>query len=177
MNARWAFSVIASVALHVIILVILVGWHLSSEKTEGPNAPAMETPPASEEVVSKEPERPTEVKRSTESKRPSAVKPAEAPMSMLSSEDEIVESKPVSKPKASTKAVEVKEVKPVAKSEKPAKGHQMTTYVVKKGDSLTSIAKECGCTPAELAKLNGKTYKAFSKLWVGQKIKIKAKEE
>lgn len=51
------------------------------------------------------------------------------------------------------------------------------SYRVKKGDNLTHIARDCGSTPAELAKLNGVSEKQLANLKVGQVIKIKASEE
>lgn len=51
------------------------------------------------------------------------------------------------------------------------------SYRVKKGDNLTHIARDCGSTPAELAKLNGVSEKQLANLKVGQIIKIKAAEE
>ena len=49
-------------------------------------------------------------------------------------------------------------------------------YIVKRGDTLTALAKECGLTVGELAALNGKSVKKLSNLWVGQKIKLPAAE-
>ena len=49
-------------------------------------------------------------------------------------------------------------------------------YVVKKGDTLTAIAKRCGMTLAELAKLNGSSVQKLSNLKIGQKLKVKTAE-
>lgn len=46
-----------------------------------------------------------------------------------------------------------------------------TSYKVKPGDSLTKIAKQCGCSIQELAKANGLS--ATASLQLGQTIKIK----
>lgn len=46
-------------------------------------------------------------------------------------------------------------------------------YVAKPGDSLNKIAKRCGCSVAELAKLNG--FPPTKGLQIGEKIKIPAK--
>ena len=45
-------------------------------------------------------------------------------------------------------------------------------YTVRRGDTLTKLAEKCGMTISEIAKLNGKSVKKLSNLWVGQKIKI-----
>lgn len=54
-------------------------------------------------------------------------------------------------------------------SSSPA-GTGPTTYVVKKGDTLTSIAKRFGVTTTALAKFN--SIKITSKIFVGQKLRI-----
>ena len=46
------------------------------------------------------------------------------------------------------------------------------TYVVKSGDNLTTIARKYSLTAAELSKLNGKDVKTFSRLRVGQRIRV-----
>lgn len=46
-------------------------------------------------------------------------------------------------------------------------------YVVKAGDNLSKIAKLDDSTLAELAELNGKSIKELSKLMIGQKIRVK----
>lgn len=58
-----------------------------------------------------------------------------------------------------------------------AAAQKTKSYRVKKGDNLTHIARDCGSTPAELAKLNGVSEKQLANLKVGQIIKIKAAEE
>ena len=64
---------------------------------------------------------------------------------------------------------------PPPAKDKPASG-KTKVYVVKRGDTLTALAKECGLTVGELAALNGKSVKKLSNLWVGQKIKLPAAE-
>ena len=49
-------------------------------------------------------------------------------------------------------------------------------YTVKAGDNLTHLARKCGSTPAEIAKLNGVDEKTMANLKVGQVIKLKASE-
>lgn len=45
-------------------------------------------------------------------------------------------------------------------------------YTVRRGDTLSAIAKRCGCSLAELATLNGETLKKLSRLDVGQVLVV-----
>ncbi len=49
---------------------------------------------------------------------------------------------------------------------------EWTTYVVKKGDTLTGLAKKAGCTVSEAARRNGKSVKDLANLKVGQRIRL-----
>jgi hypothetical protein len=49
-------------------------------------------------------------------------------------------------------------------------------YKVRPGDKLIHLARGCGSTPAEIAKLNGVDEKTMANLKVGQIIKLKAAE-
>ena len=51
--------------------------------------------------------------------------------------------------------------------------HLPAVHVVKKGDTLVSIARQYGTTAAELKKLNGLTGEQADRLKPGQKIKLK----
>jgi LysM repeat protein len=64
----------------------------------------------------------------------------------------------------------------LAPAKNKTSGGRTKVYVVKRGDTLTALARECGVSVQELAALNGKSVKKFSALWVGQKIKIPAAE-
>ena len=66
------------------------------------------------------------------------------------------------------------EVRDDGDADEPDKA-EWKTYEVRPGDSLTKIAKKCGCTVQELAKANG--LKPTANLNLGQKIKIKASAE
>ena len=55
-----------------------------------------------------------------------------------------------------------------AQASSASAGTGPTTYFVKKGDTLTSIAKRYGVTIQAIAKLNG--IKSTSKILVGQKL-------
>jgi LysM repeat protein len=64
----------------------------------------------------------------------------------------------------------------LAPAKNKTSGGRTKVYVVKRGDTLTALAKECGLTVQELATLNGKSVKKLSNLWVGQKIRLPAAE-
>ena len=49
-------------------------------------------------------------------------------------------------------------------------------YTVKQGDTLTKIARSFGTTPEELAKVNGKELRQMDRIWVGQKIRLRARQ-
>lgn len=71
------------------------------------------------------------------------------------------------------KAVTKTEVKPKLKNDSKLEHDSGTeVYVVKKGDTLTSVARSCGCTKAELAKLNKTTVAKLANLRLGQRIKV-----
>lgn len=62
---------------------------------------------------------------------------------------------------------------PAANPREQSQGEVQTiSYVVVRGDSLTKLSKQYGCTVTELAKLN--KIKPNSGLWIGQKLKIPA---
>lgn len=48
-------------------------------------------------------------------------------------------------------------------------------YTVRQGDTLTKIARSFGTTPEELAKVNGKELRQMDRIWVGQKIRLRAR--
>ena len=48
-------------------------------------------------------------------------------------------------------------------------------YTVKQGDTLTKIARSFGTTPEELARVNGKELRQMDRIWVGQKIRLRAR--
>ena len=57
--------------------------------------------------------------------------------------------------------------------EEPSSPAPGTVHLVKKGDTLSSIAKQYGTTVAKLQKLNGMTESQANRLKIGQEIKIK----
>ena len=49
---------------------------------------------------------------------------------------------------------------------------EWATYVVKRGDTLTGLVRDTGCTLEQVAQKNGKSVKALARLKVGQRIKL-----
>ena len=90
-----------------------------------------------------------------------AAKKTETPKKTETAKPKTAEPKPVTAKKTET-----------AENESEAPKGEWKTYEVRPGDSLTKIARKCGCTVQELAKANG--LKADANLNLGQKIKIKA---
>lgn len=153
-GTQWLIAIAISVALHVGLLVLLATWHAAGS----PANRADIVPPEPAESVSPAPEAgPATPEESAKPEpKPARTEPVPAP-------------KPVVSPKP---VAPVPEVTPTA-GEKPGKaGTDVDTHVVKKGETLSSIAKACGCTLAELAKLNGASLKKLSNLRVGQKLKV-----
>ena len=159
-GTQWLIAIAISVALHVGLLVLLATWHAAGSPANRADivppepaesvSPAPEAGPATPEGSAKHDPKPAPRAEEPAPPKPAAPKPVVAP-------------KPVAP---------VPEVTPTA-GEKPGKaGTDVDTHVVKKGETLSSIAKSCGCTLAELAKLNGASLKKLSNLRVGQKLKV-----
>lgn len=165
-GTQWLIAIGISLALHVGGLLLLATWHAADAVSARPSnderaepAAVAETKPEEREPV---PEVAKPVEREPAERKPVAEPPEPKPVVKP------VESKPVVKP------VEPKEsVKPDMGGDSGNKANSsVETHVVKKGETLSSIAKACGCTIAELAKLNGASLKKLSNLRVGQRIKV-----
>lgn len=81
-----------------------------------------------------------------------------------------------SKSESDSKSTAVKEKnknKAGSKQSEKTKAKKYRTYVVKSGETISSIAKKHGLTEKELIKLNGMNKKSADKIRVGQKIKVK----
>ena len=152
-GTQWLIAIGISLALHAGGLLLLATWHAADAASA---RPSNDERPEQAEV--------TEAKPEEKESAPEVAKPVEP---------KPVEPKPVVKP-AEQKPAEPKEsVKPVAEDDSGNKAKPSPeTHVVKKGETLSSIAKACGCTIAELAKLNGGSLKKLSNLRVGQRIKV-----
>ena len=160
-GTQWLIAIGISLALHAGGLLLLATWHAADAASARPSNDEQTEQASVSEAKPEEKEPVPEVAKPVERKpvaEPSAAKPSVKP----------VEPKPVVKP------AEPKEsVKPVAGEDSGNKANSsVETHVVKKGETLSSIAKACGCTIAELAKLNGASLKKLSNLRVGQRIKV-----
>ena len=175
-ETQWLIAVGISVGLHVGLLVLLAACHkgtnvqalLDGEKPEQvevsdakPSPSVAEPEPAQADApsVAEKPktEKPKTAKPKPKPDKPKAEKPkrdkpVEPPSEQADSTDD-----PLAWPDE-----DVPE-RPSAKVE---------TYVVKRGESLSSIAKELGCSLTELVRMNGGSLKKLSNLRVGQRIKV-----
>ena len=162
------FGFAISIAGHVVLLVLLLSFGSSKpEVAEAPKPAVEETP----EPAETEPAKTVETQPAKTVEAP--VKPVDEPVPVkpVVADRTLPEERPVPPPKVvREKKKPVEQVKEPKEPEAPRRG--VITYTVKKGDSLTALAKGAACTVSELAKLNGKTVKALSNLRVGQKIKL-----
>lgn len=153
-GTQWLIAVAISVGLHVLILIAFAMTGGDSLSALQKGAEAVEEPASQASRTESEEKKPEpEKKPAPEAKPAPAVQPA-AP------------AKPVPAARPAPKAAPEPMQKPEPEEE---------AYVVKKGDSLSSIAKECGSSLSELLKLNGSTLKKMSNLRVGQRIKVPRK--
>ena len=157
---RWAVAIVGSLIIHIVVACYFFSGNTgrapdpvdaNASVTTEPNATS--DPAAKPEATDPAPPPPV-----TEEPRP--VRPTTRPPRTNANTRNTVPAATANTPPAATDAA------PKTKS-----------YRVKKGDNLTHIARDCGSTPAELAKLNGVSEKQLANLKVGQIIKIKAAEE
>ena len=146
-----------SVAIHVVVLLLLVGTQLFSKESE-PEAPADEP----EKPVVKADEKPDELPP------PPVAKPAKKPAKNV-----VKTPDPESAKKSAL--VQAKSEKPVREKASAAETEKTEVYVVKKGESLSSIARSRGCSFADLKRLNRAMLKKRSGLFVGDKIRVPLK--
>lgn len=162
-----------SVAIHVVVLLLLVGTQLFSKEGE-PEAPADE--PRKEEVAPTEPTKADEPEKPVvkaddmpeELPPPPVAKPAKKPAKNV-----VKASDPEQAKKSAP--VQAKSEKPVREKASAAETEKTEVYVVKKGESLSSIARSRGCSFADLKRLNRAMLKKRSGLFVGDKIRVPLK--
>lgn len=162
-----------SVAIHVVVLLLLVGTQLFSKESE-PEAPADE--PRKEEVAPTEPTKADEPEKPVvkaddmpeELSPPPVAKPAKKPAKNV-----VKASDP--EPAKKSAPVQAKSEKPVREKVSAAETEKTEVYVVKKGESLSSIARSRGCSFADLKRLNRAMLKKRSGLFVGDKIRVPLK--
>lgn len=162
-----------SVAIHVVVLFLLVGTQLFSKESE-PEAPADE--PRKEEVAPTEPTKADEPEKPVvkadekpdELPPPPVAKPAKKPAKNVVKASD-------SEPAKKSAPVQAKSEKPVREKASAAETEKTEVYVVKKGESLSSIARSRGCSFADLKRLNRAMLKKRSGLFVGDKIRVPLK--
>ena len=162
-----------SVAIHVVVLLLLVGTQLFSKESE-PEAPADE--PRKEEVAPTEPTKADEPEKPVvkadekpdELPPPPVAKPAKKPAKNVVKASD-------SEPAKKSAPVQAKSEKPVREKASAAETEKTEVYVVKKGESLSSIARSRGCSFADLKRLNRAMLKKRSGLFVGDKIRVPLK--
>lgn len=162
-----------SVAIHVVVLLLLVGTQLFSKESE-PEAPADE--PRKEEVAPTEPTKADEPEKPVvkaddmpeELSPPPVAKPAKKPAKNVVKASD-------SEPAKKSAPVQAKSEKPVREKASAAETEKTEVYVVKKGESLSSIARSRGCSFADLKRLNRAMLKKRSGLFVGDKIRVPLK--
>lgn len=185
----WTMAIALSIGLHVGGLLLLSccnsGQKPSEPETDKPLAKesvqesvpeaAPEKAPAEDEKVKIHPEPEPEIRFDLppEQSKPSAYRkrPSQRPL-VTDEKKPIAEKKPAVEKSVTTesKKPEVgKEPEPKPDEPDPVK---TTIYVVKKGDTLTSVAKDHKCTVSTLARLNKTTAKKLANLRFGQQLKV-----
>ncbi len=148
----WGTALVASVALHIVVLGLLLGFRGCGGTETPPPAPPPQTDGRATDLPETKDAEPT----------------AESKSADVQTKDEVKKS-PTKKP-----TVKKPEAKPPARGDKkPAEelSEGWKTYKVKPGDSLTRIARSCGMTVQELAKAN--KLSPTANLRLGQTLKIK----
>jgi len=195
-SARMTFSVVLSLIIHAVLIGLLVGAQLFSDDAEKETSPTEARAPASEPPQELRKDAPSPAKPSDDA-RPAEPTRADKPAPLQTEpKDPFLADSPkarTKKPRRSQQPAlkvardKTSSAKPeVAKSDEPAKAEaesandksssaETEIYVVKKGESLTSIARAYGCTLSELKTLNRNTLKKNNCLFVGAKIRVPKK--
>ena len=157
-SARMMYAVGLSLVIHVVLIGLLVGTQVFSG--DSPKDESVETTEPEKPKDAPEPEKPSEEASSVES---APIQP------QLPEQTERPEPESVIKPRPK------KEMKARAAAKEKAEVAETEIYVVKKGESLSSIARAHGCTLAELTKLNKATLKKNKCLFIGAKLRVPKK--
>ncbi len=155
----WGTALVASVALHIVVLGLLLGFRGCGGTETPPPAPPPQTDGRATDLPDAKAAEPTTETKPTD----------------VETKDDVKKSTPGAK-KSPTKKPTVKkpEAKPPAKGDKKLAedlSEGWKSYKVKSGDSLTRIARSCGMTVQELAKAN--KLSPTANLMLGQTLKIK----
>lgn len=159
-RTQWLIAGAVSLVLHVVGIGALLALN-------SPERPAdVVEPPRLAATASSEPSESGKAEPEKESAGPLTPSPAVRP-------EPVKDEKPAKSeiPAKDEKPARTVSLEPKASPEKPVSS-DTTTYVVKKGDNLTTIARRYSLTAAELSELNGKDVKTFSRLRIGQSIRV-----
>lgn len=172
---RWTAAFFASVLLHVVLIggwFWLMGPQASTggeSAVEGAAEEAVATP---EEAISETPApRPETELETTSTTSPTATIPASLSGYLPPEENTSSSVKPRTDARASQAVTPRTSLAPAPKTE--AASTLPDTYRIKKGDTLSRVAKAHGLTLSELLKINKMTLKGSSSLQIGQIIKLK----
>jgi LysM repeat protein len=162
-------AILISLAIHVVVVGGLFSFGNAGKETV-PEEVRTETPRSAEVTPAPEPKNdiPPEPSVEKEAAEPRPEKPeraSEKPGPVEIRIEPVGGSGPAVKPDAAP---------PAAAEKKDAV--KTRVYTVKRGDTLTAIARDCGLTIPELAELNGKSVKKLSNLKIGQRLKLPAKD-
>lgn len=165
----WGVALIASLALHVVVLGVMLG-------TRGCGGNGMPPPPPAPQTDGRANDLPPRNDVESKSEQPPEQPPAASVAKADSSSGrEKAKSQDVRKASGTSNPLKAESKKPpVAKDENPdveAAKDGWKSYKVKAGDSLTKIARSCGITVQELAKVNG--ISPTANLMLGQSLKVK----
>lgn len=166
----WGVALAASLALHVVVIGIMAILGTSGDKsgTTPPPVPqtdgrARDLPPQTDV---EQPTTPSADNSDISSANPQVDRPqqrAKGKQQEIGRSTKSERSKPDPRKASAAKEDKGSSVEPTKDGWK--------SYKVKPGDSLTKIARACGCTVPELAKANGLSTTAS--LMLGQTIKVK----
>ncbi|MBO7482993.1 MAG: LysM peptidoglycan-binding domain-containing protein [Kiritimatiellae bacterium] len=158
-SMNWVVAVLASVIMHagIVGLFILSGRPSVAAVDDAPVAEA----DAVSAVADGEPSAPREAEAPAPATAEAATPPAPAAATQVRTA-----SASAAAPSAETRPS-------VPLGERVAEIPEF--YTVKQGDTLTKIARSFGTTPEEVAKVNGKELRQMDRIWVGQKIRLRAR--
>lgn len=187
---RLGIAIGCSVAVHIVAFCVFVMIGAGGGKDAAPSSEPPPLPPPDEEAPIDQPaavadtgavttraeadrlaaEEAAKAEKQKPSARPAKTRPAEPKPTVTKKPEQPKKAEPAKKPDQPKKSEASKPAAADADAEEP-KG-EWKTYEVRPGDSLTKIARKCGCTVQELAKANG--LKVDANLNLGQKIKIRS---
>ena len=167
-------AILISLAIHVVVVGGLFSFGKAGKET-APEEIRAETPPSGTVTPAPEsdiPPPPQPVKPPVK-EAASEPRPEKAEIAPDKSGPAEIRIEPVGGSVPADKPDVAEEKKDAVKNKDAVK---TVVYTVKRGDTLTAIARDCGLTGPELAELNGKSVKKLSNLKIGQRLKLPAKD-